>query len=101
MLSVYFQYGKDDIRFKKHAARVYDYLWVAEDGMKMQGYNGSQMWDLGFAVQAITAGGTLPCGAGNGDTNSCLDSPSFRDHVSAAMKRSASYLDYSQIKENE
>jgi cycloartenol synthase len=32
---------------------VYDYLWVAEDGMKMQGYNGSQLWDTSFAVQAV------------------------------------------------
>ncbi len=31
--------------------RVYDYLWVAEDGLKMQGYNGSQLWDTSFAVQ--------------------------------------------------
>jgi squalene cyclase len=28
-------------------------LWVAEDGMKMQGYNGSQLWDTVFATQAI------------------------------------------------
>ena len=25
--------------------------------MKMQGYNGSQLWDTSFAVQAITAAG--------------------------------------------
>jgi len=31
--------------------RILDYLWIAEDGMKMQGYNGSQLWDLTFAVQ--------------------------------------------------
>ena len=34
--------------------RIPDYLWVAEDGMKMQGYNGSQCWDTSFAVQAIS-----------------------------------------------
>nr|CAB3490911.1 unnamed protein product [Digitaria exilis] len=39
--------------FKLHIPRVYDYLWVAEDGMKMQGYNGSQLWDTAFTVQAI------------------------------------------------
>nr|UTE10696.1 cycloartenol synthase [Calotropis procera] len=39
--------------FKLHIPRVYDYLWLAEDGMKMQGYNGSQLWDTAFAVQAI------------------------------------------------
>ncbi|XP_031255647.1 cycloartenol synthase 2 [Pistacia vera] len=39
--------------FKLHLPRIYDYLWVAEDGMKMQGYNGSQLWDTVFSVQAI------------------------------------------------
>lgn len=38
---------------KRHLSRIKDYLWVAEDGMKMQGYNGSQLWDCVFAVQAI------------------------------------------------
>jgi len=35
-----------------HMLRVQDYLWVADDGMKMQGYNGSQCWDTSFAIQA-------------------------------------------------
>ncbi|XP_042440099.1 cycloartenol synthase 2-like [Zingiber officinale] len=39
--------------FKLHLPRIYDYLWVAEDGMKMQGYNGSQLWDTAFAIHAI------------------------------------------------
>ncbi|ACO68908.1 predicted protein [Micromonas commoda] len=42
---------------RKHMQRLHDYLWLAEDGMKMQGYNGSQLWDCAFAVQAITASG--------------------------------------------
>jgi len=33
--------------------RVPDYLWVSEDGMKMQGYNGSQGWDASFTMQAL------------------------------------------------
>ncbi|CAN6181702.1 unnamed protein product [Urochloa humidicola] len=41
--------------FKLHIPRIYDYLWIAEDGMKMQGYNGSQLWDTAFTVQAIVA----------------------------------------------
>ncbi|XP_076936719.1 beta-amyrin synthase 2-like isoform X1 [Bidens hawaiensis] len=41
--------------FKKHLARVPDYLWVAEDGMKMQSF-GSQAWDTAFAIQALLAG---------------------------------------------
>nr|UXX25229.1 cycloartenol synthase [Aloe vera] len=43
--------------FKFHLPRIYDYLWVAEDGMKMQGYNGSQLWDTAFAIQAIISTG--------------------------------------------
>ncbi|KAK2980680.1 LOW QUALITY PROTEIN: hypothetical protein RJ640_020201 [Escallonia rubra] len=40
---------------KFHLSRIKDFLWLAEDGMKMQGYNGSQLWDAAFAVQAILA----------------------------------------------
>ena len=39
--------------------RVADYLWIAEDGMKMQGYNGSQCWDTSFAIQAVWECGLL------------------------------------------
>ena len=39
--------------YYQHGARLDDYLWVAEDGMKMQGYNGSQCWDTSFAVQVM------------------------------------------------
>ncbi|GFS36488.1 cycloartenol synthase 1 [Actinidia rufa] len=38
--------------YKRHLARIPDYFWVAEDGMKMQSF-GSQMWDAAFANQAI------------------------------------------------
>ncbi|KAK9931413.1 hypothetical protein M0R45_018689 [Rubus argutus] len=41
--------------YKYHLSRIKDYLWVAEDGMKMQGYNGSQLWDVALAVQATLA----------------------------------------------
>ncbi|KAI7998396.1 hypothetical protein LOK49_LG10G00921 [Camellia lanceoleosa] len=40
--------------YKKHLARIPDYIWVAEDGIKMQSF-GSQQWDTGFSVQAILA----------------------------------------------
>lgn len=46
--------------------RLYDYLWVAEDGMKMQGYNGSQLWDTAFAVQAVASTGLA------GEAGACL-----------------------------
>lgn len=40
--------------FKKHLARIPDYLWVSEDGMKMQSF-GSQLWDASLAIQALLA----------------------------------------------
>lgn len=56
------------LRVAKHLPRVYDYLWLAEDGMKMQGYNGSQLWDCAFATQAIIATGL------GGEYSDCLQS---------------------------
>ncbi|MCS6818885.1 MAG: terpene cyclase/mutase family protein, partial [Chitinophagales bacterium] len=53
MLSVWHACGKNSPQFQKHASRLKDYLWIAEDGMKMQGYNGSQLWDTAFAFQAL------------------------------------------------
>ncbi|OSX68467.1 hypothetical protein BU14_2748s0001, partial [Porphyra umbilicalis] len=44
-------------RVAAHADRLRDYLWLAEDGMKMQGYNGSQLWDTAFAAQALVTAG--------------------------------------------
>jgi cycloartenol synthase len=43
----------EDPTIISHLMRVQDYLWVAEDGMKMQGYNGSQCWDTSFCAQAM------------------------------------------------
>ena len=40
-----------------HLQHLPDYLWRADDGLKMQGYNSSQLWDTAFAVQAIIATG--------------------------------------------
>lgn len=39
----------------EHRRRLPDYLYQAPDGLKMNGYNGSQCWDASFAVQALVA----------------------------------------------
>jgi lanosterol synthase len=33
------------------------YLWDGHDGLKMQGYNSSELWDLAFTIQALEAAG--------------------------------------------
>ena len=40
--------------FRAHVPRVRDYLWLGRDGMKMNGTNGSQLWDTAFTIQAFT-----------------------------------------------
>ena len=67
----------------RHIPRVQDYLWVAEDGMKMQGYNGSQAWDTAFAVQAIAASGL-----------------GEEAEVSPILRKAHEYLDASQVRED-
>nr|B9X0J1.1 RecName: Full=Baccharis oxide synthase; Short=StrBOS [Stevia rebaudiana]BAH23676.1 baccharis oxide synthase [Stevia rebaudiana] len=44
----------DGVCFKKHLARIPDYIWVSEDGLKMQSF-GSQLWDASLAIQALLA----------------------------------------------
>lgn len=56
-IAVWHAYGRESEQFQRHRARWADYLWVAEDGMKMQGYNGSQLWDTAFAMQAVVEAG--------------------------------------------
>jgi len=43
--------------YRAHLARIPAYSWIAEDGLKVQGYNGSMAWDTAFAVQAAAEGG--------------------------------------------
>ncbi|KAK4493064.1 hypothetical protein RD792_018106 [Penstemon davidsonii] len=51
-LIVYWVEDPDSESYKRHIARIPDYFWVAEDGMKLQGI-GSQLWDATFSIQAI------------------------------------------------
>nr|WQY91010.1 OSC1 [Euphorbia humifusa] len=66
--------------FKKHLARIPDYLWVAEDGMKMQSF-GSQQWDTGFAVQALLAS-------------------NMTEEIGEVLKKGHEFIQKSQVKEN-
>ncbi|XP_019443529.1 PREDICTED: probable oxidosqualene cyclase [Lupinus angustifolius] len=67
--------------YKCHLSRIKDYLWVAEDGMKMQGYNGSQFWDVSFTVQAIL-------------------STNMDDEYSSMLKKANHFIKCSQVRRN-
>ncbi|MED6198111.1 Beta-amyrin synthase [Stylosanthes scabra] len=70
----------DGDAFKKHLARIPDYLWVSEDGMTMQSF-GSQEWDAGFAVQALLA------------TN-------FLDEIAPTLAKGHDFIKKSQVRDN-
>ncbi|CAN1814939.1 Beta-amyrin synthase [Linum perenne] len=67
--------------FQKHLARVPEYLWVAEDGMKMHSF-GSQLWDTGLAIQAL-----LACG---------IDDKEIRD----VFRKGHEFIKSSQVKDD-
>ena len=41
----------------RHVERIDYYVWISEDGLKLQGYNGSFLWDTSFAVDAFLVSG--------------------------------------------
>lgn len=47
--------GGEELR--RHEERLTDYLFEADDGIKMNGYDSSELWDTAFALQAIVATG--------------------------------------------
>ena len=96
MLSAYHNAGgeaaraSESVRFQKHLLRVADYLWVSEDGMKMQGYNGSQGWDASFMMQAIAE-----CGMVDEFEETCVKAYGYLERTqilcSAASRASPAY----------
>ncbi|MBY0308028.1 MAG: hypothetical protein K2Q09_04725, partial [Phycisphaerales bacterium] len=80
MLVVWHADGATSSQFAQHVARIPDYLWLAADGMKMQGYNGCQLWDTAFSVQAIVATG-------------------LSDEFVHCLRRAHHFLDISQVVE--
>ena len=81
MIVAWHAHGPSSAQFAAHLARIPDYLWLASDGMKMQGYNGSQLWDTAFSVQALLATG-------------------LTGEFEAPLRSAARYLDVSQVVED-
>ncbi|XVE78772.1 hypothetical protein DITRI_Ditri14bG0004800 [Diplodiscus trichospermus] len=66
--------------YKRHLARLPDYYWIAEDGLKMMSF-GSQMWDTAFAIQAIMAS-------------------NLSGEYGPTLRKAHDYLKASQVREN-
>uniref|UniRef100_H3DE43 Terpene cyclase/mutase family member n=1 Tax=Tetraodon nigroviridis TaxID=99883 RepID=H3DE43_TETNG len=83
MLVRWYVEGPSSPAFQEHVSRIPDYLWLGLDGMKMQGTNGSQLWDTCFAVQAF-----LEAGAQN------------IPHLAERLRDAHQFLTFTQIPEN-
>ncbi|KAK3118886.1 hypothetical protein QOZ80_9BG0710010 [Eleusine coracana subsp. coracana] len=66
---------------KMHIPRIYDYLWIAEDGMKAQIVEGSQSWETAFIVQAYYSTGLV-------------------NEFSSTLQKAHQFLKSSQVREN-
>lgn len=51
----FFRGAEGRAEFERGFAALEPYLWQGHDGVKMQGYNNSELWDTAFAIQAILA----------------------------------------------
>ena len=49
--------GPESHAYKMHECKRQDFMWLGEDGMRMCGTNGSQVWDTGFITQALVETG--------------------------------------------
>ncbi|XP_058517511.1 lanosterol synthase isoform X2 [Ochotona princeps] len=83
MLVRWFVDGPTSPAFQEHVSRIPDYLWLGLDGMKMQGTNGSQIWDTAFAIQAL-----LEAGAHH------------RPEFSSCLQKAHEFLRLSQVPDN-
>lgn len=80
MLVVWMTEGPDSYSFKRHLERNLDFMWMANDGMRMNGTNGSQLWDTAFVCQAMVESGLAK-------------EPEFHD----SMKHAHSFIDSMQV----
>ena len=93
IITAFARHGASSKEFKRHVARIPDYLWYAEDGLKMQGYNGSQFWDTAFAVHAFSY--TMKA-AKLADIHAQKE----EDAVMGALYKSYDFTEKTQVREN-
>ncbi|XP_060210027.1 lupeol synthase-like isoform X1 [Lycium barbarum] len=66
--------------YKRHLARLPDYYWIAEDGLKFQSF-GCQLWEAVFSIQAIL-------------------SSDIAQEFGQTIKKAHSFLKASQVQDN-
>ncbi len=83
LLACYIHDGADSYGVKRHREAMYDFLWMKNEGMLMNGTNGVQTWDTSFLIQAVVEAGMA-------------NDPKWRSMLIKALE----FLDDQQIRED-
>lgn len=83
LLACYIHDGADSYSVKRHREAMYDFLWLKNEGMLMNGTNGVQTWDTSFLIQAVVEAGLAK-------------NPKWRPMLTKALE----FLDNQQIRED-
>lgn len=57
LIARYHVEGPESHAYKMHMEKRQDFMWIGAEGMMMCGTNGSQLWDVGFVIQALVESG--------------------------------------------
>ena len=83
LIACYIHDGPDSHSVKRHRERMYDFMWMKDEGMLMNGTNGVQTWDTSFLIQAVVEMGQA-------------ENPKWKSMLTKALE----FLDHQQIREN-
>ena len=83
LLACHIHDGAESYSVKRHREAMYDFLWMKNEGMLMNGTNGVQTWDTSFLIQAVVEAGMAK-------------SPEWRPMLTKALE----FLDDQQIRED-
>ncbi|KAF9972123.1 Lanosterol synthase (Oxidosqualene--lanosterol cyclase) [Actinomortierella ambigua] len=82
-LATWYEEGPDSEAFRRHVDANIDFMWMSQDGMMMNGTNGSQLWDAALTIQGVIESGLAE---------------EKQNHSS--MLKGLEFLDHCQIKQN-
>lgn len=94
--------GPSSHAYEMHSLRRRDFMWMGEEGLRVTGTNGSQLWDLSFIMQGIVESGLLEAEANgelgaNGGENGGRREGKEREGDMDSVRRALGWLDGGQI----
>ena len=99
MLVTYLEEGAGSPALARHMQRLDDYMWLGPEGLRMNGYNGSQLWDTSFAAQALICTVTTRSRAAN-DAAFVEALHGAPKGLQTVLAKAYKYIDVAQVRQN-